>query len=249
MAKIIAVASGKGGVGKSSVTAGIGTALARLGKKVVLVDADIGLRSLDLILGAADHVVYDWSDVLFKRCSISDAVLKIQRQPGLSLLPAPLTFPDAFTQQEIRDTCKEITDNYECDYIIIDCPAGIGDGFYLAVGPADEILVITTPDIICVRAAHIVDFALSKINKKNSRLIINRFTSSPIEMNILPNIDDIIDLIGIQLIGIVPEDQNITFSAVKGELISEKTKAGTAFTNIAKRLEGFNIPLKYLEKM
>jgi len=239
MAKIIVIASGKGGVGKSTLTAGMSGALVNLGKHVLAIDFDIGLRSLDLILGVREQVVFDWGDLILNRCEPQQAMLK---SSGPIFIAAPLSFNEAFTCDNIKEMLKSFCDYF--DYIFIDSPAGISRGFRLAACAADTGIIIATPDEICVHSGAIAANEMLDIGVKNPRLIINRFNKKAVFKGRLLNIDDVIDVAGVQLIGIVPEDNELSYCAVTGQPLPKTTPSGYALKRIARRLEGENLPLK-----
>ncbi|MEI6577863.1 MAG: P-loop NTPase [Eubacteriales bacterium] len=238
MAKKIVIASGKGGVGKSTLTAGLSTALVALGKHVLVIDFDIGLRSLDLILGVREQVVFDWGDLILNRCEPQQAMLKSN---GPIILAAPLSYDDAFTCENIKEMLKSFNEYF--DYIFIDSPAGISRGFYLAACAADMGLIVATPDEVCVHSGAIAANKMFDIGIQNPRLIINRFNKKAVFKGRLLNIDDLIDVAGVQLAGIVPEDMELSYCAVTGQNLPKATSSALAFKRIAHRLEGENIPL------
>ena len=245
LGKCIAITSGKGGVGKSSVSAGVGAALARMGRKALLIDADIGLRSLDIILGVAGKSVHDWGDALSGTCYITQAILDVDTVKNLSLLCAPRS--GGADAVKFGQMCEKLREAY--DYILIDSAAGIGSGFELAVSAADSVLVIVSGDVISMRTADTVRKILDERFGKPVRMIINRFEGAPVKGEKLPNIDEVIDGAGIRLIGVVPYDRQIMFCAGKGVPVSPKSKAGRAFERIAGRVAGEEIPIKNLDKM
>lgn len=246
MGEVIVITSGKGGVGKSSITAGIGTELARLGKKTVLFDADVALRSLDIILGTAEKTVYNWLDLATNNCELSQAAIATEDISNLYVISAPASR----CAIKIEEFCKMFDRlKEEFDYIIIDSPAGIGQGFELSVIPADLALVVATTDPVCLRAANAAIKILINKGIAKRRLIINRFKPKPIGKKKLPNVDDTIDGVGARLLGVVPEDERITYYAVKGKPLEPNFPSALAFKRIARRLLGEEIPLKRLERM
>ncbi len=244
MNRIIVVTSGKGGVGKTTTTANLGAALARLGKKVALVDADFGLRNLDLLLGLEQRIVYTALDVLSGDCSIEKALVKDKRLPNLVLLPAAQNrSKDAINAEQMQSLIDQLKPTF--DYILIDCPAGIEMGFRNAVAPAHEALIVTTPEMSAVRDADRVIGLLEAESIGGIRLIINRLRPEMIQLNQMINVEDILDLLAVPLIGVVPDDQKIIISTNKGEplVLEEKLSVpGLAFQNIARRLEGQDVP-------
>ncbi len=244
MAQKIVIASGKGGAGKSSLAAGLGGALARMGKRVLLIDGDIGLRSLDMILGCAESTVYDWADVILGRCAPEKAPLQAG---GIFLLAAPLRDAPEITPESMQ----ELTSRYDAffDDILIDAPAGMERGFQLAASAAQSAIVVSTPDAVCVRSAAACVDGLHALGLSPILLAINRFQARPVAKQMLLNIDQVIDGAGARLIGVIPEDPDITYRAAMGKPVLPDGPAGGAYLRIAKRLEGEKIPLKRLDKM
>ncbi len=239
MAKKIVVASGKGGVGKSTLTTGLSLHMAAKGKKILVIDGDIGLRSLDLMLGLRDRVVFDWGDIILGRCDCDQALL---RNKDLSLLAAPLKPHDSFSRECFRELVKGFEDNYE--YIIIDAAAGISGGFRLAVGAADHGLLVATADEVSVRSAGIAAQEMIALGLTEPRLIINRLKKKDVIKGRFLNIDEVIDSTGVQLIGVVPEDAELAHSATSGKAFKNETLGFQALKRIAGRILGENIPLK-----
>ena len=237
MAEIIVVASGKGGSGKSSFTAGISRALANAGKKVLAIDFDIGLRSLDLLFGVSDKVVFDWGDLLQGRCSAEQAVIGCE----IDLLAAPRNFSNEFTAEKVSEMIKSFKSRY--DYIFLDSPAGIDRGFQLAVSGAKKAVIVSTPDSVCVRSCNRAFTELMKSGISDCRLVINMFEVKPVCKKKLLNIDQCIDETGIQLLGIIPRDANVGFCSVTGTAPGEFSPSTLAFSRIAKRLCGQRVPL------
>lgn len=237
MAEIILVSSGKGGSGKSSFTAGVSRALAFGGAKVLDVDCDIGLRSLDLLLGVSDKVVFDWGDVLLGRCTAEQAIIKGE----IDLLAAPSRFDSAFGPEVLAKLVKSLKSSY--DYIFIDSPAGIDKGFQIAAACAEKAVVVTTPDSICVRSCARAFDELDRLGVKDVRLVINMFEVKPVCKHKLLNIDQCIDETGVQLIGVVPRDANLGYCSVTGDSPAEFSPSTLAFSRIAKRITGKRVPL------
>ncbi len=244
MTRIIVVTSGKGGVGKTTTTANLGASLARLGKKVALVDADFGLRKLDLLLGLEQRIVYTAIDVLAGDCTIDKALVKDKRLPNLVLLPAAQNrSKDAINAEQMQSLVDQLVKKF--DYAIIDCPAGIEMGFRNAVLPAQEAIIVTTPEMSAVRDADRVIGLLEAENIERISLIINRLRPEMVQLNQMISVEDILELLAIPLLGIVPDDQKIIISTNKGEplVLEEKLSVpGLAFQNISRRLEGQDIP-------
>ena len=243
MTRIIVTTSGKGGVGKTTVTANLGMALARLGRSVALVDADFGLRNLDLLLGLENRVVYTAVEVANGECRLEQALVKDKREPKLVLLPAAQNRnKEAMSPEQMKQLVEELTKTY--DYIIIDSPAGIEMGFKNAIAPAREALLVTTPEIAAVRDADRVVGLLEAEGVKKIQLIVNRLRPVMVQANDMMSVQDVQELLAIGLIGVVPEDERVIVSTNRGEplvLAEDPSMAGKAFDNIARRLEGENI--------
>lgn len=239
MAVRIAVASGKGGVGKSTVALGLSRALCARGKKVLTVDCDIGLRTLDLLFGVQPQVVFDWGDVICERCDFMKALLF---SGGVALLSAPQQFVSAINVESF----KALIDKYDplFDYIVIDAPAGINIGFLHAASAAQSGLIIATPDEVCVRSSSLTAKAMRGEGIEDVRLIINRFEKKRVVKGRRLNIDDVIDSAGVQLIGVVPEDGEMSDCLLKGMPAPARAISNRAFSNIAARIEGESLPLK-----
>ncbi len=239
MAKKIVVASGKGGVGKTTVAIGLGMALAADDARVLIVDFD-NLRSVDLMLGAAENVVFDWGDAALGRCAPEDALLQSR---GVSFFACPPSY-DGITPQQVRDLIAAVEPGF--DYILFDAPAGIGTGLLLASAAAQRAIVVATPDLVCVRSACRTAQELEKRGIKSCRLVINRAVRRDIRRKRLLNIDDVIDATGVQLIAIIPEDRRLRSAAMEGGIYLPGQVSREAFTNLAQRVRGRNVPLMYL---
>ncbi len=248
MGEVIVITSGKGGVGKTTTSANLGTGLAILGKKVVLVDTDIGLRNLDVVMGLENRIVYDLVDVVEGSCRLKQALIKDKRYDGLFLLPAAQTKDkNAVSPKQMQDLCNEL--KQEFDYILIDCPAGIEQGFKNAIAGADKALVVTTPEVSAVRDADRIIGLLEANEIRNPLLIINRIRMDMVKRGDMMDIDDIIDILAIDLVGVIPDDEGIIVSTNRGEPIvsDERAKAGQAYRNITKRIIGEHVPIMDLE--
>ncbi|MCX7772335.1 MAG: septum site-determining protein MinD [Clostridia bacterium] len=244
MGEVIVVTSGKGGVGKTTTTANLGTGLAVQNKKVVLIDTDIGLRNLDVVMGLENRIVYDLVDVVEGSCRLKQALIKDKRYEGLHLLPAAQTRDkSAVSPHQMVKLCEEL--KKEFDYILIDCPAGIEQGFKNAIAGADKALVVTTPEVSAVRDADRIIGLLEANEIKNPRLIVNRVRPDMVKRGDMMTIEDIIDILAIDLIGVVPDDENIIISTNKGEpaVTDSKSQAGQAYRNITRRLMGEDVPI------
>ncbi|OQB16040.1 MAG: Septum site-determining protein MinD [Firmicutes bacterium ADurb.Bin193] len=249
MAEVIVTVSGKGGVGKTTATANIGMALASMGLKILLIDGDVGLRNLDISLGIQDRIVYHFNDVINGMCSADSAIVKDEKYIGLCYLAAPQNITGAEVNKE---GFKEMVDKLRprFDYIIIDCAAGIDDSFSMCAGAADKALIITTPELISIRDADRVAERLESMGITTVYLIINRINIDMIKKGDMIDIDTIIGTVAVPLIGAVPEDVGIIISNNKGRplVLRPRTRAGTAFLNIAKRLTGEKVPIMADEK-
>lgn len=240
MGRIIVVTSGKGGVGKTTCTANLGMALACLGRQVALMDADFGLRNLDLLLGLENRVVYTALEVLAGQCRLDQALVKDKRHPQLVLLPAAQNRnKDAVTPEQMKQLAYALIKKY--DYVLIDCPAGIEMGFQNAIAAAEEALVVTTPEISAVRDADRVVGLLEAHRVKRIHLIVNRIRPDMVSANDMMSVQDVQEILAIPLLGIIPDDEKVIISTNRGEplVLSENfSLAGMAFNNIARRLEG-----------
>ena len=239
MSKVIVITSGKGGVGKTTSTANIGSALSALGKKVVIVDADIGLRNLDVVMRLENRIVFDIIDIIEKRCTYQKAMIRDKRFNNLFLIPAAQTRDkDAIMPEQMKELCEEL--QTEFDYVLIDCPAGIENGFKNAVAGANQAIVVTTPEVSAVRDADRIIGMLEAAGLNNPKLIVNRIRLDMVKQGNMLNVEDMIDILRIDLIGIVPDDENIVISTNKGEpvVLEDKGLASKAYKNIARRLEG-----------
>ena len=248
LGKAIVVTSGKGGVGKTTTSANIGTGLAILGKSVVVVDADIGLRNLDVVMGLENRIVYDIVDVVEKNCRLKQALIRDKRHEQLFLLPAAQTKDKtAISPEQMLELVNDL--KKEFDYVIMDSPAGIEQGFQNSIAGADLALIVTTPEISAVRDADRVIGLLESKGLHNPKLIINRIRNEMVKRGDMMNIDDIIDILAIDLIGIVPDDEAIVISTNKGEpvVINPNTLSGQAFTNITRRIIGEEVELLNLD--
>lgn len=244
MGEVIVITSGKGGVGKTTTTANIGTGLAIRGKRVVLIDTDIGLRNLDVVMGLENRIVYDIVDVVEGTCRVKQALIKDKRYEGLHLLPAAQTRDkSSISPEQMQKLCEEL--KQEFDFIVIDCPAGIEQGFKNAIAGADKAIVVTTPEVSAVRDADRIIGLLEAHEVKNPRLLINRIRIDMVKRGDMMNIEDILDILAIDLIGVVPDDEKRVISTNKGEpaVTDTKSAAGQAYREIASRIMGENIPV------
>ncbi|RKD27973.1 septum site-determining protein MinD [Caminicella sporogenes DSM 14501] len=248
MGEVIVITSGKGGVGKTTTTANIGTSLAMLGKKVVVIDADIGLRNLDVVLGLENRIVYDIVDVVEGVCRLKQALIRDKRFDDLYLLPAAQTKDKtAVSPEQMQKLCGDLKEIY--DFVLVDCPAGIEQGFKNAIAGADKAIVVTTPEISAVRDADRIIGLLEAAELRDPKLIINRIRIDMVKKGDMMNIEDMTDILAIDLLGVVPDDQSIVISTNRGEpaVSDDNSMAGRAFRNIAKRILGEEVPFLELE--
>lgn len=242
--RVITITSGKGGVGKTTTTANLGTALAMRGGKVVVVDADIGLRNLDVVMGLENRIVYDLVDVVKGEARVHQALIKDKRLPELRLLPAAQTRDkDAVSPEEMIDLTNQL--RQEFDFILVDCPAGIERGFRNAIAGADEVLIVTTPEVSAVRDADRIVGLVEAAEKGPPRLIINRLKARLVSRGEMLSAEDVVDTLRIDLVGVVPEDEIIVTSTNRGEaaVFDQGSLAGRAFMDVARRLAGEDVPL------
>ncbi|NMB02273.1 MAG: septum site-determining protein MinD [Firmicutes bacterium] len=250
MGKVIVITSGKGGVGKTTTTANLGTGLAAMGQKVCLVDTDIGLRNLDVVLGLENRIVYDLLDVVEGNCEVHQALIKDKRfGKNLVLLPAAQTREkDAVKPEQMQELTNRLKQDY--DFVLLDCPAGIEHGFKNAIAGADSALVVTTPEIAAVRDADRIIGLLEAEELYDPKLIINRVRPDMVRKGDMMDISDIDDILAISIVGVVPDDQDIIVSTNRGEPIvtDRKSRAGQAYRNIVRRLLGEEVPLMDLQE-
>ena len=244
-AQVLTVTSGKGGVGKTTVTANLASALAMLGKRVTAIDADIGLRNLDVVMGLENRIVYDLVDVVEGRCRLRQAMIKDKRQPELYLIPAAQTRDkNAVSPSDMVLICDQLRE--EMDYVVIDSPAGIERGFRNAVAPADKVLIVTNPEVSAVRDADRIIGLIEAEEKGPGQLIINRVKPEMVSRGDMLSVADVLDVLAVELLGVIPEDERILVASNQGlPLVMHGVNgmsAGAAFRNVARRLEGEEVP-------
>jgi len=247
--RVLTITSGKGGVGKTTATANLGVALAAHGQRAVVVDADIGLRNLDVMLGLENRIVYDLVDVTEGRCRLKQALVRDKRLPELYLLPAAQTRDkSSVNADDMVRICDQLRDSF--DFMLVDSPAGIEQGFRNAVAPADEVYIITNPEVAAVRDADRVIGLIEAEGKGPARLIINRIKPEMVQRGDMMDTAAVIELLAIELIGIVPEDEAVITAANTGRPVafSNNSLAGRAFHNIARRLLGEEVPFMPLRE-
>ncbi len=249
MGEVVVITSGKGGVGKTTTTANLGTALAMQGKRVVLVDGDIGLRNLDVALGMENKVVYDLVDVIEKKCRLRQAILQDKTNGNLCFLAASQTKVTCdVTAAQMQMLCREL--KMQFDYVLIDCPAGAGTGFQNAAAGADSAIVVTVPETAAVRDADKILDKLEEVGIQNRSLIINRMRPELAEIGAVLKVEEIVEWLGVDLLGVIPEDVEVLLSSTKGIAVTtlSKSLAGKAYQNTAKRLMGEDVPLLPLKQ-
>ena len=247
-ARVIVITSGKGGVGKTTTTANIGASLAEKGHKVLLIDTDIGLRNLDVVMGLENRIVYDLIDVIEERCRISQALIKDKRCPNLVLLPAAqIRDKNDVNTDQMKELIFSLKESF--DYILIDCPAGIEQGFKNAIAAADEAIVVTTPEVSATRDADRIIGLLEAAGIKSPRIVVNRLRIDMVKEKNMLSVEDILDILAVKLLGVVPDDETVVISTNKGEPLVYKgdSLAAKAFKNIASRIEGVEVPLLDLD--
>ncbi len=249
MGEVIVITSGKGGVGKTTTTANIGMGLAELGNKVCIVDADIGLRNLDVVMGLENRIVFDIVALVHGKCRQRQALIKDKRNENLFLLPAAQsTDKNAVNEEQMRTLTSNLKKDF--DYVIIDCPAGIEQGFKNAIAGADRALIVVTPEVSAVRDADRIVGLLEASELYDHKLIINRIRPGMVQRKDMLNIEDILDVLAIDLIGVIPDDEKIIVSTNIGSpvVLSGNSKSGLAYRNISRRITGEEVPFLDLSK-
>ena len=247
--RVITITSGKGGVGKTTLSANVSAALAKLGKKTIAVDTDVGLRNLDIVMGLENRIVFDLVDVVEGRCDLSKACIRDRRIPTLQLLPAAQTRDKtAVSPNAMRKVCDDLRSL--CDYVVIDSPAGIESGFETATIGADNVVIVVTPHVSSVRDADRVIGLLESRDKQDIHLVINRLEPEMVRSGDMLNINDVMEILAIDLLGIVPEDKYIVVSSNRGELATlnpDESPAGQEYQNIARRMLGEEVPFMTID--
>ena len=243
MGEVVVITSGKGGVGKTTTTASLGVALSNLGKTVAVIDLDIGLRNLDVALGLDEKIVYDLVDVLEKKCRLRQALIKHEKHNVWLLAASQTREKEDVSPEKMKMLCREMCETY--DYVLIDCPAGIDRGFENAIAGADHALVVTVPQMAAVRDADMVLEKLSQGGIEKRELIINRMRVDLADKNGVLSVGDILEWLGTDLIGVVPEDETVFLCSMQGRVATdaEKSMAGVAYRNIARRLLGEKVDM------
>jgi septum site-determining protein MinD len=242
-ARVITITSGKGGVGKTTATANLSVALAMRGQRVVSIDADIGLRNLDVVMGLENRIVYDLVDVVEGRCRLRQAMVRDKRLSELYLLPAAQTRDkNSVEPEQMVQICQELRPDF--DFIFVDSPAGIEQGFRNAIAPADEAIIVTTPEVSAVRDADRIIGLIEAAGKETMRLLINRLRPDMVRREDMLSIDDVLDVLAIDLLGVIPEDEQIIVSTNRGHplVLDGRNRAGQAYNNVASRILGEDVP-------
>ena len=244
MSEVIVITSGKGGVGKTTTSANVGTGLAVLGKRVVLVDTDIGLRNLDVVMGLENRIVYNLVDVVEGNCRMKQALIRDKRYPSLYLLPAAQTRDkSSVTPEQMIKLTEDLKEEF--DYILLDCPAGIEQGFYNAIAGAGRALVVTTPEVSAIRDADRIIGLLEHAGITEIGLIVNRIRADMVRRGDMMSLEDVRDILAVDILGAIPDDENIVVSTNQGEpLVGMGSAAGQAYLNVCRRLLGQNIPIE-----
>lgn len=247
MGEVIVITSGKGGVGKTTTTANIGAGLTRFDKKVAVIDTDLGLRNLDVVMGLENLIVYNLVDVIEGNCRLKQALIKDKRYENLYLLPSAQTKDKtAISPGQMKKLTAEMKEEF--DYILLDCPAGIEQGFQNAVAGADRAIVVTTPEVSAIRDADRIIGLLEQNGMKQLDLVINRIRMDMVKRGDMMSVDDVTEILSIPLIGAIPDDEHVVIGTNQGEpVIGLDSKAGQAYLNICKRIMGVEVPFMDLE--
>lgn len=247
MSEVIVITSGKGGVGKTTTSANVGTGLAVLGKRVVLIDTDIGLRNLDVVMGLENRIVYNLVDVAEGNCRMKQALIRDKRCQNLYLLPSAQTRDKSSVNPgQMRKLVEDLREEF--DYILLDCPAGIEQGFQNAIAGADRALVVTTPEVSAIRDADRIIGLLEAAQMQEIDLIVNRVRMDMVRRGDMMSVADVADILAVNVIGAVPDDEDVVISANQGEpLVDTDTVAGQAYLNICKRITGESVPFLDLD--
>ncbi len=247
MSEVIVVTSGKGGVGKTTSTANIGAGLARMNKKVVLIDTDIGLRNLDVVMGLENRIIYNLVDVVEGNCRVKQALIRDKHYPGLYLLPSAQTRDkSAVSPEQMIKLVDSLTQIF--DYVVLDCPAGIEQGFRNATAAAQRAIVVTTPEVSAIRDADRIIGLLQAGGIKKIDLIVNRVRVDMVKRGEMMSVEDVLDILAVNLIGAIPDEESVVIAANHGEsVVGSDTLSGQAYMNIARRITGETVPLIDLE--
>jgi len=244
MGEVIVITSGKGGVGKTTSTANIGIGLSQLGKKVIVIDTDLGLRNLDVVMGLENRIVYNLVDVVEGSCRLKQALVKDKRFPELYLLPSAQTKDKtAVSPEQMRKLVADVKDEF--DYILLDCPAGIEQGFQNAIAGATRAIIVTTPEVSAIRDADRIIGLLEAHGIKQNDLIINRLRVDMVKRGDMMSVEDVTEILAIHLLGVIPDDEQVVIGTNQGEpIVGTDSISGKAFENICKRIVGEEIPME-----
>ena len=247
MGEVIVITSGKGGVGKTTTTANIGAGLSKFDKKVVVIDTDLGLRTLDVVMGLENLIVYNLVDVIEGTCRLKQALIRDKRYENLYLLPSAQTKDKtAISPGQMKKLTSQLKDEF--DYILLDCPAGIEQGFQNAIAGADRAIVVTTPEVSAIRDADRIIGLLESNQLKKIDLIINRIRMDMVKRGDMMSVDDVTEILSVPLIGALPDDEQVVIGTNQGEpVVGLDSKAGKAYLNICKRIMGIEVPFIELE--
>ncbi len=247
MGEVIVITSGKGGVGKTTTTANIGAGLSQLGKKVVVIDTDLGLRNLDVVMGLENLIVYNLVDVIEGNCRLKQALIRDKRYESLYLLPSAQTKDKtAVSPGQMKKLTSELKEEF--DYVILDSPAGIEQGFQNAIAGADRAIVVTTPEVSAIRDADRIIGLLEKNKLRDNALIINRIRTDMVKRGDMMSVDDVTEILSIPLIGAIPDDERVVIGTNQGEpAIGMDSKAGKSYGNICRRILGEEVPVMDLD--
>lgn len=248
MSEVIVVTSGKGGVGKTTTTANVGTGLAMLKKKVVMIDTDIGLRNLDVVMGLENRIVYNLVDVIEGNCRIKQALIRDKKYDSLYLMPSAQTKDkNAVTPEQMKKLTAELMEEF--DYVILDCPAGIEQGFMNAIAGATRALIVTTPEVSAIRDADRIIGLLESNGIRDCKLIVNRLRPDLIKRGDMMSVEDVAEILAIDVIGAVPDDESVVISTNQGNpVVGNPSLAGQAYLNICKRIVGEQVPFLNLNR-
>lgn len=243
MGEVIVITSGKGGVGKTTTTANIGAGLAKAGKKVVVIDTDLGLRNLDVVMGLENRIVYNLVDVIEGNCRMKQALIKDKRYETLYLLPSAQTKDkSAVSPEQMKKLTQELKNDF--DYILLDCPAGIEQGFQNAIAGADRAIVVTTPEVSAIRDADRIIGLLEINGIRRHELIINKLRVDMVRRGDMMSVEDVTEILAIDLLGVIPDDEQVVVATNQGEqIVGTNSVSGRAYENICQRILGNEIPI------
>ena len=243
MGEVIVITSGKGGVGKTTTTANIGAGLSKFDKKVVVIDTDLGLRNLDVVMGLENLIVYNLVDVIEGTCRLKQALIRDKRYENLYLLPSAQTKDKtAISPGQMKKLTSQLKDEF--DYILLDCPAGIEQGFQNAIAGADKAIVVTTPEVSSIRDADRIIGLLEASGIRDNQLVINRLRVDMVKKGDMMSVEDVTEILAIDLLGVIPDDESVVIATNQGEpVVGEESPAGKGYENICRRLTGEEIPV------